>query len=199
MRQRFDHPAGGFVRQLRVAIERNDKPDAGEAIRIAHVNQTPGIAGARPRDQFVEFLKFPPFSLPANEFLLGFAPCPLAMQQEEALFAVAPVQGFDAFDGCLQQARIRLVRVLRRILVIRIQAKKQVGFFIGEVADLQLLRFGLNCRPVDQHHRHGDECPAGVGDSRNPEIHLRQNTRREQPRHQIIHDLQGQLACGREH
>ncbi len=51
---------------------------------------------------------------------------------------------------------------------------------------------------IHQHHGHDYQRPAGVGNPRNPEIHLRQDARRKEPHHQVIHYLKRELARGNE-
>ncbi len=107
VRQRLDHPAGRVVRQLRVTVQGDNKPHGSEMFRIAHVNQTLGFTGPCAHDQVVELFQFPAFAFPPNEFLLGFAPFPLPVQQEKSLAAVALIERFDALFCCLQQDRVR--------------------------------------------------------------------------------------------
>ena len=84
------------MRQLRVAVQGDDKPHIGQLIRIADVNQALGVVGRVPIDQVIELFQLAAFAFPADEFLLGFAPFPLPVEQEEPLAAMALIEGFDA-------------------------------------------------------------------------------------------------------
>ena len=108
VRQGLDHPAGRSVRQLGVAVQGDDEADVRQLIRVAHVDQ--GCGGLRPRavDQAVQFLQLAPFALPADEFLLGFAPGALPMEQEKPLAAMALVESFQAFSSRSGAAGCRL-------------------------------------------------------------------------------------------
>ncbi len=68
VREGLDHPAGGVVGQLRVAIERDDEPHIRQMIRVADVHQPLGILGPRSIDQTIELFQLPAFALPSDEF-----------------------------------------------------------------------------------------------------------------------------------
>ncbi len=176
--QCLDHPSGSIMRQLRVAVQGNYKPYVGKPFRISHVNQALGVARACPHYQVIELFQLSPFAFPPDECLLGFTPFPLPVQQEKTLSAVAPIKGFDALLRGLQQDRVRFAMLLPGIGIIRVKGKEEVVLFIGKIADLDLFRLGLDLILGHQHHRHDDQRPAAIGNTRDPEIHLRQSARR---------------------
>ena len=104
----------------------------------------------------------------------------------------------DAPRYGLEQGSVGFTMGLRRIPVIRVEGEEQIGLFVGEITDLKLFHLGLDRLLIRQHHRNDDQRPAGVGNPGNPKIHLRQCPRRQEPHHQVIHDLQRELACGDE-
>ena len=106
MRQCLDHPAGRCVRQLGVAVQRDDEAHIGKMIRVAHINQAWGILRPRSVDLAVQLLQLAPFALPADEFPLGFAPGALTMEQEKTFAFVAPVELGQAFARYLQQVAV---------------------------------------------------------------------------------------------
>jgi hypothetical protein len=115
MCQGFDHPAGGAVRELRVAVQRYDEPHVRKTVRVADEYQTRGIFRPRPIDQAVELLQLSSFALPTNILLLGFTPSALPMEKEESLTTIPLIETLEAVDCSLKQwfvvHTMRLVRV----------------------------------------------------------------------------------------
>ncbi len=106
VRQSLDHSAGRCVRQLGIAVQGYDKAHIRKAIRVPHVNQGCGVYRPRAGDQAVQFLEFAAFALPANEFLLGFTPGALPMEQEKKFAAMALIESLHGFSRSLEQPAV---------------------------------------------------------------------------------------------
>ena len=194
MRQGFDHSPGGGVRQLGVAVQGDDKADVRQVIRIAHLHQAGRVFRPGAVDQTVELLQFSPFTFPADVMLFRLAPGALAMQQEKTLAAMARIERFQACADDVQQIAVLRAGLGGAISEVGEQAEKQIGFFVGQIADLQLLHLVLDIVRTDQQHRHHHQGAAGIGNARLLEIHLGQGLGWQQPGEQIIDHLNRQLA-----
>ena len=83
--------------KLGIAVQGNDETYVRQMIRVAHIYHGRGIIRPCAVDQPVQLLQLAPFAFPADEFLLGFAPGAVAMEQKEALSAMAQVEFCQAF------------------------------------------------------------------------------------------------------
>ena len=83
------------MRQLRVTVQRDDKPHVGKLIRVPDPDQGIGPVLSRAIDQTVEFFKLPPFTFPSDKFSLGLRPFPLPMEKEEPLTAMPAIEVFN--------------------------------------------------------------------------------------------------------
>ncbi len=194
VRNGLDHSAGRGVGQQGVAVQGDDEAHVRKAVRVAHVDHGRGLFQPRAVDQAVQFLQLPPFALPADEFLLGFAPGALPMEQEKSLAAVALVERFQAFFRGLEQPAVVFARKRCRIGVVRKQAEEQIRFLVGQVADLQLLHLGAYPLRIRQHHRHDHQGAEFIGNTGIREIHLGEGPGRQESRDQVIDHLDRQLA-----
>ena len=86
------------------------KRTSARLIRVSHVDHGCGGFGPRAVDQAVQFLQLAPFALPADEFLLGFTPGALPMEQEKTLAAMTLVERFQAFSRGLEQPAVVFTR-----------------------------------------------------------------------------------------
>src|SRR5512139_2298030 len=99
-------------------------------IRVADVHQTIGIFRSRSIDQTIEFFYLPAFAFPTDEFLLGFTPGAVPMEEEETLPPIPMVESIEALDHRPEQFFIILKMRLIRIGVVREEAEEQVAFFV---------------------------------------------------------------------
>jgi len=94
------------VRQLGIAVKSDDEADIRKSVRVTHVDQRSSGLWPCAVDQAVQLLQFAPFALPADEFLLGFAPGALAMEEKKTLAAMALAQLSQQFFCGLEQPAV---------------------------------------------------------------------------------------------
>ena len=194
MSQCLDHPPCRLAQQLRIGVQRDDKPGSFELRAIPHTEQIvqfrPGFAHEKP----VELFEFAALAFPSHPALLTFVPLTLAMKEEEPPRPVPAVQLLDAAHDNLQVFRIlRHVRS-RRVGKIAEQREAQICIRVPEKANLEALQFVADRIRRREHHRHHDQRAAIVRDAVLFERHLWQHSRWQQSRHQIVHGLHGQFT-----
>ena len=118
MGKRLDHPPRGSRRQLGVAVERDDEADALEPVRISHLQQLWGAFRPGIFEVLMQFLEFSAFALPADVASFRRTPLPFAMEEEETLAVVPPVQLLQSLDGLLQE--LSILWLMRRIRIFEI-------------------------------------------------------------------------------
>ena len=171
--QGLDQPAGSPMRQLGVAVQGDDEPHVRKVIRVAEEDQPTGIFRPCSIDQAVKLFQLSAFALPTDVLLLGFTPGAVPMEKEEALPPIPVLETFEPFDGSLKQSFISLTVHLVRIGIVREEAEKQIGFFVGQVPDFQLLQFAPDRLLAPQQHWHNDQGSKCIWNPRILEIHLR--------------------------
>jgi len=180
--------------QLRIAVQGNHKTDVRQVVRFSHIHQLWSVLRSGAVNQAVQLLQFAPLAFPADEFLFGLTPDAFAVEQQETVAAMALVQFCQACNGLLQKFGVVFPRARGGVGVIREQAEEQIGFLVGQVADLQLFNLVLDRFRVGQHHRYDYQGPEGVGNSGFLKIHFGQGAGRQKTGDQIINGLNRQLA-----
>ena len=74
MRQGFDHPPGGAAEQLRIGIQRYDKPNALELSAIARAEKSFQLGRRFADEESIKLLELAALALPADPALLALTP-----------------------------------------------------------------------------------------------------------------------------
>jgi len=74
MRQGFNHPAGSAAEQLRIGIQRDDKPNSFELSPIAGIEKSFRLGCGFTAQESIEMLELAALALPADPALLTLAP-----------------------------------------------------------------------------------------------------------------------------
>ena len=71
MRERLDHPAGGVAEQLRIGIQRDDKPNSFELVAIAGAEKSFQLRRGFAHEKPVELFELAALAFPAHPALLS--------------------------------------------------------------------------------------------------------------------------------
>ena len=124
VRQRADHCPAGLERQLRIAVERDDVFHRRQHAEIPELHGVAGIGGAA--QQPVELEQLAALPLPSHPAPFAGVVGARAVEQEEAIRAVARVQDLDAYLRGGEQGRILRRIALGRVAEVGQQREVQV-------------------------------------------------------------------------
>src|SRR5665811_1966931 len=132
MRDGFDEPLRTAEWELGVGIQRDhvpdllrQRPDAQELPVFPAIQKT------------VEFLEFPSFTFPADPAVLGLAPHPRSVEEQEPALAVTRIQLLYAFHCQPQQTVVLRHLTLGRVREVRHEGEPEIRTRVREVAYFQ--------------------------------------------------------------
>ena len=145
VRQRADHRPARLERQLRIAVERDDVFHRRQQAEIAELHRVAGVGGAA--QQLVELVQLAALPLPSHPAPFAGVVGARAVEQEEAIGAVARVEDLDARLRRSQQRRVFRRLALGRVAEVGQQREVQVLIAVGEEADLEIVDERPGCAP----------------------------------------------------
>ncbi len=150
------------ARQVGIAIERDDIPDAEKEWVVADHRVKPGVI---PTERVVQLLDFSALSLPAHPHPL---PVVVSTRPVEKVKGrpprVARVEISDAVAGPVKELLIPLDRLVARVPKVGDQRETELRIGVCELVHLERLEQRVHLRGVGEHGWHRDQRPMLAGD-----------------------------------
>src|ERR671918_351595 len=144
MRQGFNHPPGSAAEQLRIGIQRDDKPDTLESIAIARTEKPFQLGRRFANEESIELLELAALALPADPALLALAPRTPAMKKKEAARSVAAIQFLYPASHYVDILLVLRHALPRCVGKIGQEREAQICIRISEVANLESVELALD-------------------------------------------------------
>ena len=174
------------------------KPNALELRAIARAEKSFQLGRGFADEEPIELLEFAALALPADPALLALAPSASAMKKKEAPRSVPAIQFLDPAGHDVDILCVLRHALPRCVGKIGQKRKAQIRIRISEVTNFEAIEFVLDSDRSGQQRRHHHERAAIIGNACLFEGHFRQDLRRQERGHEIIHGQHRQLARGHE-